>query len=101
MSTGNTDNIDWTHTPSPELEGKPTDSIQVQIAKFDKQSRRRWERLMKQVAEQEARRLAEEAAKKKAEEEARRVTKQKWKAKEVAKRVAEAKARADFEARWK
>jgi len=85
MSAGNTDNIDWTHAPSPELEGKPTDSIQVQIAKFDEQSRRRWERLMKQVAEQEARRLAEEAAKKKAEEEARRVAKEKQKAEEVAK----------------
>ena len=101
MSAGNTNNIDWTHAPSPELEGKPTDLIQVQIAKFDEQSRRRRERLMKQAAEQEARRLAEEAAKKKAEEEARRVAKEKRKAEEVAKRVAEAKVRADFEARRK
>jgi len=95
MSSGNTDNIDWTCVASPELEGKPTNSIQVQIAKFDEQSRRRQEHLMKQVAKQEARRLAEEAARKKAEEEARRVAKEKWKAEE------EAKVRADFEARCK
>jgi len=101
MSSGNTDNIDWTRIASPELEGKPTDSIQVQIAKFDEQSRRQQERLMKQAAEQEARRLAEEAARKKAEEEARRVAEEKRKAKEVVKRVAEAKAQADFEARRK
>jgi len=43
MSAGNTNNIDWTRAPLPELEGKPTDSIQVQIAKFDEQSRRQWE----------------------------------------------------------
>ena len=70
---------------SPELEGKPTNSIQVKIAKFDKQSRRRQDQLMKQAAEQEARRLAEEAAKKKAEEEVKRIAKEKWKAEEEAK----------------
>jgi len=101
MSAGNTNNIDWMRAPSPELEGKPTNSIQVQIAKFDEQLHQRWERLMKQVAKQEVRRLAEEATKKKAEEEVRRVAEEKWKAEEVAKRVAKAKARADFEARCK
>jgi len=102
MSSGNNgNNIDWMRVASPELEGKPTDSIQIQIAKFDEQSRRCRERLMKQAAEQEARRLAEEAAKKKAEEEAKRVAKEKRKAKEEVKRVAEAKARADFEVRRK
>jgi len=99
MSSGN--NVDWTHVALPELEGKPTDSIQIQIAKFDEQSWRRRERLMKQAAEQEARRLAEEAAKKKAKEEAKRVAEEKRKAEEEAKRVAEAKVRADFEARHK
>jgi len=70
MSSGNNgNNIDWMHVASPELEGKPTDSIQIQITKFNEQSRRCRERLMKQAAEQEARRLAEEAAKKEAEEE--------------------------------
>jgi len=93
MSSGNNgNNIDWTRVALPELEGKLTDSIQIQIAKFDEQSRRRRERLMKQAAEQEVRRLAEEAAKKKAEEEAKRVAKEKWKAEEEAKRVTEAKA---------
>jgi len=91
MSSGNTDNIDWTHVASPELEGKPTDLIQVQIAKFNEQSRRRRDRLMKQVAEQEVRRLAEEAAKKKAEEEAKRIAEEKRKTEEEAERVAEAK----------
>jgi len=85
MSSGNTDNIDWTRVALPKLEGKPTNSIQVQIAKFDKQSRQRRECLMKQAAEQEARRLVEEAARKKAEEEARRVAEEKQKAEEVAK----------------
>jgi len=99
MSSGN--NIDWTRVASPELEGKPTDSIQIQIAKFNEQLRQCRECLMKQVAEQEARRLAEEAVKKKAEEEARRVAEEKWKAEEVAKQVAKAKVRADFEARRK
>ena len=82
MSAGNTNNIDWTRAALPELEGKPTDSIQVQIAKFDEQSRRRRDRLMRQAAEQEARRLAEEAARKKAEEEAKRIAEEKRKAKE-------------------
>jgi len=40
MSSGNNgNNIDWMCIALPELEGKPTDSIQVQIAKFDEQSR--------------------------------------------------------------
>jgi len=86
MSSGNNgNNIDWMRVASPELEGKPTDSIQIQIAKFNEQSQRCRERLMKQVAEQEARRLAEEAAKKKAEEEAKRVSNEKWKAEEEVK----------------
>jgi len=104
MSSGNNNNgnnVDWTRAASPELEGKPTDLIQVQIAKFDKQSQRRRDRLMKQAAKQEARRLAEEAARKKAEEEAKRVAEEKRKAKEQAKKIAEEKARADFEARCK
>ena len=36
MSSGN--NVDWMHVASPKLEGKPTDSIQIQIAKFDEAS---------------------------------------------------------------
>jgi len=99
MSSGN--NVDWTRVASPKLEGKLTDLIQIQIAKFDEQSWRCREHLMKQAAEQEVRRLAEEAAKKKAEEEAKRVTEEKQKAEEEAKRVAEAKARANFEVRRK
>jgi len=83
MSAGN--NVNWTRVALPELEGEPTNSIQVQIAKFDKQSHWRQDRLMKQVAEQEVRRLAEEAARKKAEEEARRIAEEKQKAKEEAK----------------
>jgi len=42
MSSGNNgNNVDWTRIALPELEGKLTDSIQVQIAKFNKQSWRR------------------------------------------------------------
>jgi len=102
MSSGNnSNNVDWTRVALPELEGKPTNSIQVQITKFDEQSRQRRDRLMKQAAEQEARRLAEEAAKKKAEEEAKRIAEEKRKAEEQAKKAAEEKAWADFKARRK
>ena len=93
MSSGNNgNNVDWTRVALPELEGKLTDSIQIQIAKFNEQSWRRRQRLMKQAAEQEARRLAEEVAKKKAEEEAKRVAEEKRKAEEQAKKAAKEKA---------
>jgi len=101
MSTGNTDNVNWMCAPLPELEGKLTDSIQVQITKFDKQLRQWQELLMRQAAEQEVRRLAEEATKKKAEEEARRVAEEKWRAEKQVKKVAKEKALANFEARRK
>jgi len=39
MSSGNNgNNVDWMHVTSPELEGKPTNLIQVQITKFNEQS---------------------------------------------------------------
>jgi len=42
MSSGNNgNNVDWTRVASPKLEGKLTDSIQIQIAKFNEQLQRR------------------------------------------------------------
>jgi len=41
MSSGNNgNNVDWMQVASPELEGKLTDSIQIQITKFNEQLRR-------------------------------------------------------------
>ena len=87
--------IDWQHVTSPDLIKQVDDSLEVQIAKFDEQSRRRHDKLMKRVAKQEAQKKAKEE-RKKAKEEAKRA------AEEEARRLAEkeAKKRAEFQARW-
>ena len=89
------DKIDWQHVASPDLVEQVDDSLKVQIAKFNKQSHCRCDKLMKQAAEQEAQKKAEEE-RKKAEEEAKRV------AEEEVRRLAEedAQKRAEFQAWW-
>ena len=68
-----TDKIDWKHVASPDLIEQVDDLLEVQITKFDEQSCRRHDKLMKRAAEQEVQRKAEEEAKWVAEEEARRL----------------------------
>ncbi|KIM65175.1 hypothetical protein SCLCIDRAFT_22993 [Scleroderma citrinum Foug A] len=74
------------------------------IAKFDEQSCRRRDKLMKRAAEQEAQKKAKEE-RKKAEEEAKRVAEEEARrlAEEDAKKKAEedAQKRAEFQVRWK
>ena len=106
MSSGNntdssnnsngTNKINWRHVAMPDLIEQVEDSLKVQIVKFDEQLCRRRDKLMKQVAEQEAQRKAEEEAKRAAKEEAKRL------AEEEAKKKAEedAQKRAKFQARW-
>ncbi|KIM62272.1 hypothetical protein SCLCIDRAFT_25209 [Scleroderma citrinum Foug A] len=81
------DKVNWQHVAMPDLIEQVEDLLKVQIAKFDKQSRRQRDKLMKRAAEQEVQRKAEEERKK---------------AKEEAKRLAEedAQKRAEFQARW-
>ena len=95
--------IDWQCVTSPNLVEQVDDSLEVQIAKFDEQSRWRHDKLMKRAAEQEVqkkakeeRKKAEEEAKRAAEEEARRL------AEEEAKKKAEEDAwkRAEFQVWW-
>ena len=90
------DKIDWQRVASPDLVEQVDDSLEVQIAKFDEQSRHRRDKLMKRAAKQEAQKKAEKEAKRAAEEEARRL------AKEEAKKKAEedTRKRAEFQARW-
>ena len=96
--------INWQCIATPDLIEQVEDSLEVQIAKFDEQSHCQRDKLMKQVAKQEAqrkaeeeRRTAEEEAKRAAEEEVRKL------AKEKAKKKAEedAQKRAEFQAWWK
>ena len=89
------DKIDWQRIASPDLIEQADNSLEVQITKFDEQSHRRRNKLMKRVAEQEVQKKAEEE-RKKAEEEAKRA------AEEEARRLAkeEAKKRAEFQVRW-
>ena len=78
------------------------DSLEVQIAKFDKQSHRQHDKLMKQAAEQEAQRKAKEE-RKKAKERAKRVAEEEAKrlAEEAKKKAEEeAQKRAEFQAQW-
>ncbi|KIM60154.1 hypothetical protein SCLCIDRAFT_26794 [Scleroderma citrinum Foug A] len=94
---GNTGNdasgIDWKRIALPDLLKQMDDSIEVQIAKVNEQSRRRRDKIMKRAAKQEAQRKAEEE-KRKAEEEA------KQKAEEEEKQKAEEnKCRAEEEYR--
>ena len=65
------DKVDWQRVAMPDLVEHVDDSLKVQIAKFDEQSRHRHDKLMKQAAKQEAQKKAEEK-RKKAEEEAKR-----------------------------
>ena len=74
------DKVDWQHVASPNLIEQVENSLEVQIAKFDEQSCRQCDKLMKQAAEQEAQRKAEEEARRKAEEDAQK--------------------RAEFQAQW-
>ena len=87
--------VDWQHVATPNLIEQVKDLLEVQIVKFDEQSRHRCDKLMKQAAEQEAQRKAEEE-RKKAEEEA------KWVAEEEVRRLAEedAQKRAEFQVQW-
>ncbi|KIM67380.1 hypothetical protein SCLCIDRAFT_21256 [Scleroderma citrinum Foug A] len=89
------DKINWQHIASPDLVEQVDNSLEVQIAKFDEQSCRQRDKLMKRAAEQEVQKKAEEE-RKKAEEEAKRA------AEEEARRLAEeeAKKRAEFQAWW-
>ncbi|KIM68372.1 hypothetical protein SCLCIDRAFT_20298 [Scleroderma citrinum Foug A] len=112
-NNGNSGNkIDWQRVATPDLIDQVEDSLEMQIAKFDKQLRRRHDKLMKRVAEQEAqrkaeeeRRKAEEEAKRVAEEEARKLAEEEARklAEEEAKKKAEeaAQKRAKFQAQWK
>ena len=78
MSSGNNTNsgnngnsankIDWQCITSPDLVEQLDDSLEVQITKFDEQSRHRRDKLMKRAAEQEVQKKAKEE-RKKAEEE--------------------------------
>ncbi|KIM61147.1 hypothetical protein SCLCIDRAFT_26122 [Scleroderma citrinum Foug A] len=106
MSSGNntgssnngngTDKVDWQRVAMPDLVEHMDDLLKVQIAKFNEQSCRRHDKLMKRVAEQEAQKKAEEE-RKKAKEEAKRA------AEEEVRRLAEedAQKRAEFQAWWK
>ena len=91
-----TDTVNWQRITSPNLVEQVDNSLEVQITKFDEQSHRRCNKLMKRAAEQEAQKKAEEEAKRAAEEEARRLAKEeaKKKAKE------DAQKRAEFQAWW-
>ena len=94
------DKIDWRHVTTPNLIEQVEDSLEVQIAKFDEQLRRRCDKLMKQAAEQEVQRKAEEEAKRAAEEEVKRLAEEE--AEEEAKKKAEedAQKRAEFQVQW-
>ncbi|KIM66948.1 hypothetical protein SCLCIDRAFT_21713 [Scleroderma citrinum Foug A] len=97
------DKINWQRVASPDLVEQVDNLLEVQIAKFDKQSRRLRDKLMKRAAEQEAQKKAEEE-RKKAEEEAKRAAEEEARrlAEEEAKKKAEedAQKRAEFQARW-
>ena len=95
-NNGNSANkIDWQRVASPDLIEQVEDSLEVQIMKFDEQLHCRRDKLMKQVAEQEAQRKAEED-RRKAKEEAKRA------AEEEVRRLAEedARKRAEFQPWW-
>ena len=97
MSSGNntdsgnngngTDKVDWRRVTMPDLIEQEEDSLEVQIAKFNKQLHHQREKLMKRAAKQEVQRKAKEERKQ---------------AEEGAKRLAEedAQKRAKFQARW-
>ena len=113
MSSGNNTNngsngngankIYWQRIALPNLVEQVDDSLEVQIAKFNKQSCCQRDKLMKQVAEQEAQRKAEEE-RRKAKEEAKRAAKEEVRklAEEEAKKKAEedTQKRAEFQAWW-
>ncbi|KIM60183.1 hypothetical protein SCLCIDRAFT_26829 [Scleroderma citrinum Foug A] len=97
------DKIDWQHVALPNLVEQVDNSLKVQIAKFDKQLRRRRDKLMKQAAKQEAQKKAKEE-RKKAKEEAKRAAEEEVRrlAEEEAKKKAkeDARKRAEFQAQW-
>ena len=108
MSSGNNSNsadkVDWQRVAMLDLIEHVDDSLKVQIAKFDKQSHRQRDKLMKRVTEQEAQKKAEEE-RKKAKEEAKRVAEEEARrlAEEEAKKKAEEETqkRAKFQVGWK
>ena len=57
------DKIDWQCVTLPNLVEQVDDSLEVQIAKFDEQSRCRRDKLMKRAAKQEAQKKAKEEEK--------------------------------------
>ncbi|KIM62629.1 hypothetical protein SCLCIDRAFT_24921 [Scleroderma citrinum Foug A] len=101
-NSNDTSGINWKQVVLPNLLEQMDDSIKVQIAKVDEQSRQRHDKIMKRVAEQEAQRKAEEE-KRKAEEEAKQKAEEeeKWKAEEENKRRAEEEYRAQAEVKRK
>ena len=95
----NVSGIDWKWVALPDLLKQMDNSIKVQIAKVDEQSRRRHDKIMKRAAEQEVQRKAEEE-KRKAEEEAKQKAEEdKRKAKEEMRKAEEDKHRAKEEYR--
>ena len=104
------DKVDWQRVTMPDLVKQVDDSLKVQIAKFDEQSHRQRDKLMKQAAEQEVQKKAKEEIKKakeeikKAKEEAKRVAEEEARrlAKEEAKQKAkeDTQKRAEFQVRW-
>ena len=87
--------INWKQVASPNLLEQMNNSIEVQIAKVDKQSWQRCNKIMKRVAEQEVQRKAEEEKCKAKEKAKQKAEEEKWKAKE------EEKWMAKEEEKWK
>ena len=88
--SNDTSGINWKRVVSPDLLEQMDDSIEVQIVKVDEQSRRRRDKIMKRVAEQEVQRKVEEEKRKAEEEEKRKAEEEeKRKAEEEAKQKAE------------
>ena len=88
-NSNNASGIDWKRVASPDLLEQMDDSIEVQIAKVDKQSRRRCDKIMKRAAEQEVQRKAEEEKHKAKEEAKQKAEEEKRKAKENKRRAEE------------
>ena len=104
----NTLGIDWKRVVSPNLLEQMDDLIEVQIAKVNKQSQRRHDKIMKRMAEKEAQRKveeekckAEEEAKQKAKEEKQKAEVEEKQKAEENKRRAEEKYRAQAEVKRK
>ena len=80
--------INWKRVASPNLLEQIDNSIEVQIAKVDKQSRRRHDKIMKRAAEQKVQRKVEEEKHKAKEEAKQKAEEEKQKAEEEEKQKA-------------